>query len=128
MRRPPTSPLAPPATPLRSSSPPGADDIGGTASPATTTAVLLDATKPTDAFSLTSVTGGVFKSGTTLYYKGNAAGSFKLRDTVTDAASAPASATFAALTGGSGLFCHTRQTISTPPRRPPYPLPTSSPP
>src|SRR5258708_22825285 len=126
MRRPPTSPLAPPATPLRSSSPPGADDIGGTASPATTTAVLLDATKPTDAFSLTSVTGGVFKSGTTLYYKGNAAGSFKLRDTVTDAASAPASATFGTLTGGSRPSLPPTQTSSPPtagPRRSTPPSP-----
>src|SRR5262249_58133456 len=39
-------------------------------------------------------------------------GSFKFRDTVTDATSGPASATFGTLTGGSGFSTHNSETIS----------------
>src|SRR5262249_23950035 len=88
--------------------------------------VLVDTTKPADAFSLTSVSGGVSKSGTTIYYKGNTAGSFKLRDTVTDGTSGPASATFGLLSGGSGFSAHSSETVSTPAGGPPAP-PTTRP-
>ena len=89
----------------------GTDNVGNTASLATTNAVLVDTRAPTDAFTLTAATGA-FKSGTTIYYKGNAAGSFKLRDTVTDGVSGPASATFGLLSGGAGFAAHGSETIS----------------
>src|SRR5262249_8685889 len=76
--------------------------------------VLVDTVAPSDTVTLNSVTGGVFKSGTTIYYKGNAAGSFKLQDAVSDAASAPKSATFGALSGGTGFSTHNSETVNTP--------------
>ncbi|HEY8647234.1 MAG TPA: hypothetical protein VIL77_15295, partial [Gaiellaceae bacterium] len=92
----------------------GTDNVGNAASLATTNAVLIDTAAPTDAFALNSVTGGVYKSAGTIYYKGNAAGSFKLRDTVTDSASGAASATFGLLSGGTGFSVHNLETVSTP--------------
>ncbi|HVC87411.1 MAG TPA: Ig-like domain-containing protein [Gaiellaceae bacterium] len=91
----------------------GTDNVGNSVSLASSNAVLIDTTAPADAFTLTSATG-TYQSGTTLYYKGNAAGSFKVRDTVTDTASGPASATFGTLAGGSGFSTHTTETVSTP--------------
>ncbi|HEV8462440.1 MAG TPA: Ig-like domain-containing protein [Gaiellaceae bacterium] len=91
----------------------GTDNVGNTIS-TSSSPVMVDTTKPADAFTLTGISGGVFKSGTTIYYKGNTAGSFKLRDTVTDATSGPASATFGALAGGSGFSTHNSETISGP--------------
>ncbi|MDT7539439.1 MAG: thermitase, partial [Actinomycetota bacterium] len=90
----------------------GTDNVGNAASVATTNAVLVDTTKPGDAFTLTAQTG-VFKNAGTIYYKGDAAGSFKLRDTVTDAASGPASTTVGLLSGLTGAS-HSAETISTP--------------
>ncbi|HVP75536.1 MAG TPA: invasin domain 3-containing protein, partial [Gaiellaceae bacterium] len=90
----------------------GTDNVGNTAS-VTSSPVLVDTTAPADAISITGATGA-YKSGTTVYYKGNAAGSFKLQDNVTDGISGPASATFGALTGGSGFSTHNSETVSTP--------------
>src|SRR5439155_12866382 len=59
------------------------DNVGNTSS-VSTSPVLVDTTAPANAFTLNSVTVAVFNLGTTIYYKGNAAGSFKLRDTGTD--------------------------------------------
>src|SRR5581483_4218853 len=78
----------------------------------TTNAVLVDGTKPPDALTLNSA-AGAYKSGTTVYYKGNTAGSFKIQDAVSDSASGPASATFGALSG-SGFTTHNAETINTP--------------
>src|SRR5207302_10759487 len=79
----------------------------------TTSPVLVDTVAPMDAFTLNSVSGGVYKNGATIYYKGNAAGSFKLRDTVTDALSGPASTTFGLLSGFTGAS-HSAETVSSP--------------
>src|SRR5262249_60439114 len=76
--------------------------------------VLVDTVAPSDAVTLSSVSGGVYKSGTTIYYKGNAAGSFKLQDAVSDAASGPKSATFGALSGGTGFSTNNSETGHTP--------------
>src|SRR5262249_11093713 len=76
--------------------------------------VLVDTVAPSDAVTLSSVSGGVYKSGTTIYYKGNAAGSFKLQDAVSDGISGPKSATFGALSGGTGFSTHNSETINTP--------------
>src|SRR5262249_24498622 len=47
----------------------GTDNVGNTVS-TSSSPVMVDTTKPTDAFTLTATSGGVFKSGTTVYYKG----------------------------------------------------------
>ncbi|MFL5962507.1 MAG: OmpL47-type beta-barrel domain-containing protein [Gaiellaceae bacterium] len=89
----------------------GADNVGNSVSLVTTNAVLVDGTAPSDAITLTAGTGA-YKSGTTIYYKGDALGSFELRDTVTDASSGPASATFGLLSGGTGFAAHSSETIT----------------
>ena len=67
-------------------------------SPGTSATFVVDNTAPSDSLSLASSPApvGAFKSGTTLYYRNNVAGSFRLVDTVTDTLSGPASATFTA--------------------------------
>jgi hypothetical protein len=50
-----------------------ADNVGNVAT-WTTSPVMVDTVVPSDAIALNSVTGGVFKSGPTIFYKGNAAG------------------------------------------------------
>jgi len=77
-------------------------------------AVSVDGTAPTNAISLSSVTGGAYLSGTTVYYRGVAAGSVKLTNAVSDAGSGPASSSTAALTGTTTGWTHTPSTVSTP--------------
>jgi hypothetical protein len=62
----------------------------------TTATIKVDVTKPTDSLSFGAATGA-FLSGTTIYFKGNSTtGSFNLTDTVADAGSGAAFATFPA--------------------------------
>src|SRR4029077_19466603 len=61
-----------------------------------------DITAPTNSISLTNVTGNAYMttatgSTGTVYYKGNAAGSFQLQNAVVDAESGPAQSTFPGL-------------------------------
>ncbi len=79
-----------------------------------TVVVNSDATAPTNSISLSSVTGGAHLTGTTIYYRGTAAGSLRLTNAVADAGSGPASSSTAALTGTSTGWSHTPSTISTP--------------
>ena len=90
----------------------GTDNVGNTAA-VSSSPVQVDTTKPTDAITLNSASGA-FKSGATVYYKGSAAGSFKIQDAVSDGGSGPKSATFGTLTGGTGFSTHTSETINTP--------------
>ncbi len=73
-----------------------------------------DVTAPTNSITLSSVTGRAVKSGNTVYYKGNAVGSFKLTNAVSDSGSGPASSTTAALGGTSTGWTHTPSTVSSP--------------
>jgi Quinohemoprotein amine dehydrogenase, alpha subunit domain III len=84
----------------------------GSQTSAATYTWVVDTTKPTDALSLaTGGTGAYINAvGTRLYYKGNAAGSFKLNDTVTDGGSGPASATFPAI--ATTGWTHNAETVS----------------
>jgi hypothetical protein len=75
------------------------------------TQIRIDKTLPTNALSMTGATGA-FLNGTTLYYKNNAAGSFQLVNTVTDAHSGPNSATFPNVTASG--WTHPAQTVNTP--------------
>ena len=67
--------------------------IGGSGAVATSNAFLFDSVTPTNTLSLNTPVRA-YLTGGTLYFKSNAAGSFKIVDTVADAGSGPASATF----------------------------------
>jgi hypothetical protein len=85
---------------------------GSSSGPATSYTWLVDTVPPTQSLALASGASGAYLSGSTLYYKSNAAGSFKLVDTVSDSGSGPASASFPniATTG----WTHASETITTP--------------
>jgi|GEM_PF-4449947 len=74
--------------------------------------VTVDTTGPSDALSLASGASGAFMSsaGTVLYYKSDAAGSFRLIDAVTDSGAGPASASFPAI--ATTGWTHGAETVS----------------
>jgi hypothetical protein len=80
----------------------------------TVTVAPPDSTPPTNTISLSTITGGAFKSGNTVYYRGTAAGSFRLTNAVSDAGSGPASSATAVLGGTTTGWSHTPSTVSTP--------------
>ena len=76
-----------------------------------TTTVNLDTTQPTHSFTLSNAVGAS-KTGSTVYYKGNAVGSFNVVDALADTGTGPASVTFpAAATIG---WTHNAETVTTP--------------
>jgi hypothetical protein len=90
-----------------------ATDAAANASAVGSQAVKVDTVAPTNALALSSVTGAQL-TGSTLYYRGVAVGSFTLTNTVADAGSGPASSTTATLGGTTTGFTHTASTVSTP--------------
>jgi hypothetical protein len=89
------------------------DNVGNEATYTSASVVKQDTTGPTGVLSLTAPVGAYLATaGPTLYYKGNASGSFRLVDTVTDAGSGAASAVFPliATTG----WVHNAETVTTP--------------
>ena len=80
----------------------------------TVTVIPPDTTSPANSISLSSISGGAYKSGNTVYYRGAAAGSFTLSNGVTDGGSGPASSQTAALGGTTTGWTHTPSTVSTP--------------
>jgi hypothetical protein len=88
------------------------DTAGNVETSHTTATIKVDTVTPGNVLSLGSASGA-FLSGSTLYYKSNAAGSFTVVNGVTDATSGPASATFPQLTG-SNWTTHNVETVSTP--------------
>jgi len=76
--------------------------------------VTVDTVAPTNAISLSNVTGGAALVGTTVYYRGSAAGSFTFTNAVADAGTGPASSQTAALGGTTTGWTHTPSTVSTP--------------
>ena len=80
----------------------------------TVTVTPPDTTSPANAITLSSVTGGAYKSGTNVYYRGSAVGSFTLTNAVTDAGSGPASSQTATLGNTPTNWTHTGSTVSTP--------------
>jgi hypothetical protein len=87
------------------------DNLGNQATYSSANVVKVDTQAPTNALSLNSAVGASL-SGTVLYYKSNAIGSFKLVNAVADAASGPASTTFPIMSTTG--WVHNAETISTP--------------
>jgi photosystem II stability/assembly factor-like uncharacterized protein len=95
------------------------DSSGNIQAPAGTVTFLLDNTAPLSSLTLTaqSPAGATFKSGNTVYYRGTdggAGGNFKVRDTVADSGSGPASSMAAALSGTTVGWTNTPGTAVTP--------------
>jgi len=67
-----------------------ATDNAGNTTDASTVGVTVDNTSPVNALTMASGSGA-YLSGSTMYFKGDAAGSFVLNDALTDATSGPAS-------------------------------------
>ena len=97
-----------------------ASDIAGNSSAVQTQAVKIDTAPPTISISLNSLSGGVFPTagplagGTSVYYRGAAAGSFTIRNAVADGLSGPASSSTSALAVGAGGWTHTSSLVATP--------------
>jgi hypothetical protein len=84
----------------------------GSTGPSTSYTWTVDTVPPTQTIALASGASHAYLTGTTLYYNGNAAGSFRLVDTVSDSGSGPASAGFPAISTAG--WTHAAETISTP--------------
>lgn len=76
--------------------------------------VRIDEVAPGSSLSLANVTGGAHLAGTTVFYRGAAAGSFRVANAVTDADSGPAGSSTAALGGASAGWTHAPSTVTAP--------------
>lgn len=85
---------------------------GSSSGPAVSYTWLIDIVPPTQVVTLAAGATGAYLNGSTLYYKGNAAGSLQLVDAVSDSGSGPASATYPALVTTG--WTHAAETVSTP--------------
>jgi hypothetical protein len=75
-------------------------------------AVVADTTPPVSHFSLTSITGGASLTGTTLYYAGASAGSFRIANALTDAGSGPGGSTDGSI--NTGGWSNSPQAVTSP--------------
>ena len=91
-----------------------ATDVAGNASAVEAQPVKIDTAAPANAITLSDVSGGAFKSGTTVYYRGAASGSFTLTNAVSDSNSGPASSQTAAPSGSFMGWTHSPSLVSTP--------------
>ncbi|MEX2212119.1 MAG: chitobiase/beta-hexosaminidase C-terminal domain-containing protein [Gaiellaceae bacterium] len=91
------------------------DNVGNIESTTTVGPINIDKTAPTNSLSLTSQApaGSSLLSGTNLYYRGAAAGSFSIRNAVSDPNSGPAGTTFAAISA-SNWTAKGAETVSAP--------------
>src|SRR5262249_58022830 len=87
------------------------DRVGNGAPSSGSNVARVDTAGPTNSMSLSAVSGGAYGSGTTLYYRGSSAGSFKLTNAVADGESGPASSATAALGGTTSGWSHTPSTV-----------------
>jgi hypothetical protein len=95
------------------------DNAGNTES-TNTTHIKLDNVGPTNSLALTDKTGGSFVNGNTVYYRGAAAGSFSIQNSVSDATSGAGSSTFPALGGTTTGWTHTTPDVKSTPSGGPY--------
>jgi hypothetical protein len=84
--------------------------VNGASTSASATYTWTVDTAPTDSLSLAPGASNAFMSGNTVYFNGNAPGSFQLTDAVSNSVSAPASATFPAI--GTPGWAHNTETVS----------------
>lgn len=87
------------------------DNVGNQATYTGASIAKVDTVAPTNALSLTSAVSASM-TASTIYYRGNVAGSFKIVNAVADAASGPASATFPVISTTG--WTHNAETIGTP--------------
>lgn len=76
--------------------------------------INVDNVAPVNNLSLNVISGNAFLSGTTVYYRGSAAGSFQVVNALTDVGTGPKSSATAALGGPSTGWTHTASTVSSP--------------
>ncbi len=76
--------------------------------------VRIDTTAPAAVLSLSGVTGGAFRAGTTVWYRGAAAGSFAIVNAPVDTGSGPAASATSALAGTTTGWSHVPGSVSTP--------------
>jgi hypothetical protein len=88
-----------------------ADNVGNRTTYTSASVTKVDNVAPVDSLSLEGAVNAS-QTGNTVYYRGTVAGSFKVVDAPTDAASGPASSTFPAI--GTTGWTHEVETISTP--------------
>jgi hypothetical protein len=89
-------------------------DAAGNQSSVESQVVKIDTVAPSNALSLSDVTGDALLESTTVWYRGVAAGSFTLTNGVSDALSGPASSATAALTGSTSGWSHAPSVVSAP--------------
>lgn len=90
-----------------------ADNVGNQATYTTSSVVKVDQNPPSNTISITSATGAYSAfGGATLFYKGDAPGSFRYVDALADAESGPASVDFPSL--ATSGWTHAAETVSTP--------------
>ena len=87
------------------------DSAGNAESAHTGAQVKVDTTAPSDSLSLGAAPVHAFTSGSTIYFASGLGGSLTLRDTVSDAGSGAASATFPKV---SGNWTHEAETVTSP--------------
>lgn len=90
-----------------------ATDVAGNSSAVGSRAVQIDTVAPGSSLALGSVSNARL-SGSTVYYRGSAGGSFAVVNTVTDAGSGAASSTTSALGGNGAGWTHTASTVGAP--------------
>lgn len=85
---------------------------GSSTGPTTSYTWTVDTTAPTQSLALAGGPSGAYLSGTTLYYRGSSAGSFRLTDTVSDSGTGPTSATYPSI--ATTGWTHAAETVTTP--------------
>ncbi|HEU5277858.1 MAG TPA: Ig-like domain-containing protein [Gaiellaceae bacterium] len=92
------------------------DQVGNQGSSGASNTAKVDSQAPANSIALSNVSpvGSAAKTGTTVYYRGSVAGSFRLTNSVSDSESGPASSATGALGGTSSGWSHVPSTVSTP--------------
>src|SRR5207248_822249 len=90
------------------------DRVGNQSASTASNVAKVDTAGPANSLSLSAVSGGAYMSGTTVYYRGAAAGSFKLTNEVGRAECRAGASATSAFGGTSTGWTHTPSTVSTP--------------